>query len=590
MNAPDRPEFVSLIPDDAPFTAKQREWLSGFLAALLAPAEPGQLVDSRPAVTLGVLYASETGTAEGLARKFARTAKAQGFDATARDIGTLSLDELAKLGQTIVIAATHGEGDPPDSAVAFTRMLKEAAGTPLAGLGYTVFALGDSTYLKFCAYGAFLDQRLAELGATRLAERVDCDGDPSTPYAAWCDRIMSLIAERSGASAPGIAHIAVEAHDTDDEESGPGTRANPVPAKLIDNRLLTSGSDKEVRHIALAFEDFTPAYEPGDSLGIFVAAPPDMVESVLSASGLDGGTKVDVDGECTLAEALTHRLSIGRLVQPTLIKFATWANDPELSALLAPENGEALAKYLYGRDLVDLLIRYPGVIDSAQKLVTILPRLAPRLYSIASSVKAHPGEVHLTVAAVRYVSHDRVRSGIGSTFLADRAAGKSISTYIQRTLRFRLPSDPSVPIIMVGPGTGIAPFRAFLEERRVNGVRGKTWLFFGNPRMTTDFLYKDELESFLADGTLTRLDTAFSRDQEHKVYVQHRMQENAAELWRWLKDGAYFYVCGDASRMAKDVDRTLKEIVARQGRLSGVAAQREVDQMISDGRYVRDVY
>jgi len=581
------PYETSLIPDDAPFSPEQRAWLSGFLKALLSSPEPAPAAQAQPAVALAVLYASQTGTAESLARKLARAAKGQGFDAVARDIGTLSLEELAKLGQALVIAATHGEGEPPDSAVAFTRALESAGGTPLAGLGFAVLALGDSNYVKFCGYGALVDQRLAELGATRLADRVDCDGDASGPCVAWRDRVLPLAARHAGVEAAPVAVASIAAEEPAEE---PGTRANPVTARLIENRLLTAGSDKEVRHIAISLEGSALSYEPGDSLGILADTPPEMVASVLSATGLDGAAKVDVDGVRPLAEALARHLSIGRLTQPTLIKFAARAKDPELSAVLEPGRAEALAEFLYGRDLIDLLIRYPGVIDSPQTLVAMLPKLASRVYSIASSAKAHPGEVHLTVAAVRYQSHGRARLGIGSTFLADRAAAAPFGVYVQRAHRFRLPKDGAAPIVMVGPGTGIAPFRAFLEERRASGAQGKSWLFFGDRRAATDYLYRDELDAFRADGTLTRLDTAFSRDQKDKIYVQHRMRESAAELWRWLKDGAHFYVCGDATHMAKDVDRALKSIVARQGRMSEAQAQLEVEQLIADGRYLRDVY
>ena len=311
---------------------------------------------------------------------------------------------------------------------------------------------------------------------------------------------------------------------------------------------------------------------------------------MLAATGFDGDAQVTLDGTLPLGAALARRLSIGRLTQPMLIKFATRggrfrARGPARAR--ANDDSLRMSRWPRSDRLGAALSRRPRY---AQDLVALLPRLAPRLYSISSSPRAHPGEVHLTVAAVRYASHGRERVGIGSTYLADRAGAGPVGVYVQRNRRFRLPADPATPIIMVGPGTGIAPFRAFLEERRQAGAPGPAWLFFGDRHKATDFLYRDELEGFLADGVLNRLDLAFSRDGKDKVYVQHRMAENAAALWNWISGGAHFYVCGDASRMAKDVDRALRAIVAREGGMSEAAAAVEVDQMVATGRYVRDVY
>jgi sulfite reductase (NADPH) flavoprotein alpha-component len=579
--------YAALIPDDAPFSPEQRAWLSGFLMALLAPPEqPAEA--AAPALSIAVLYASQTGTAEGLARKWARAAKGRGFDATARDIGGLSLADLAGLDHAIIIAATHGEGEPPDSALRLTAELDAAAGAPLAGLKYAVLALGDSSYLKFCGYGRQLDERLAALGAVRLAERVEVDGDTAGPFAAWRDRAIEVFAREAGASPTQAGEAAAS---EDEPAEAPGTRNNPFAAPLIENRPLTAtGSDKDVRHIALSLADAPFAYEPGDALGTWPTNPPEMVDAILRATGCDGDAPVDVDGAMPLAEALARRLSIGRLTQPTLIRFAKAANDPELAALLEPERADDLAAFLYGRDVIDLFLRYPGAVATPEALAAVLPRLAPRVYSISSSLKAHPGEVHLTVAVVKYRSLDRARVGIGSTFLAERAGAGPVGVYLQANKRFRLPADPKTPIVMIGPGTGIAPFRAFLEERRAVGGAGPAWLFFGDRHAATDFLYREELAQFQNDGVLSRLDLAFSRDQAEKVYVQNRMMENAAELWRWIKDGAHLYVCGDASRMAKDVHAALKTIVARQGRLSEAQATLEVDQLAATGRYARDVY
>ncbi|MGE5145277.1 MAG: sulfite reductase flavoprotein subunit alpha, partial [Candidatus Eiseniibacteriota bacterium] len=487
----------------------------------------------------------------------------------------------------VIIAATHGEGEPPDTTRRLAAELEAAEGTPLAGLSYAVLALGDSTYVKFCGYGKFLDERLEALGATRLADRVDVDGDTAGPFTSWRDSVLGVFGEIAGAAAPAAA----EEGDDEEEADELGSRNNPFGAPIVDNHALTSaGSDKDVRHIALSLAGSPLAYEPGDALGTWPSNPPDMVQAILAATGCKADALVKVDGEMALADALKFKLSLGRLTQPTLIKFAKVANDPELSSLLEPERAEDLATFLYGRDAIDLFVRYPGAIATPEALVAMLPRLAPRVYSISSSLKAHPGEVHLTVAVVKYTSHERARVGIGSTFLAERAGSEPVGVYIQRNNRFRLPADTKTPVIMIGPGTGIAPFRAFLEERRAVGNAGPAWLFFGDRHAATDFLYRDELAQFQKDGVLSRLDLAFSRDQAAKIYVQQRMMENAAELWRWIKDGAHLYVCGDASRMAKDVHAALKTIVAKQGRMSDAQATLEVDQLAVNGRYARDVY
>ncbi len=580
---------ASLIPDDAPFSPEQRAWLSGFLMALLSSPGVAATQPQAPAVKtkLDVLYASQTGTAEGLARKFARAAKERNLDATVRDIGSLALADLAALKKVVIVAATHGEGDPPDSTLVLTQALKDASGTPLAGLDYIVLALGDSSYVKFCAYGTFLDERLAALGATRLAERVNCDGDPSRIFTGWRDKSLPLFAD-SAAVEPQIASVVANEDETDPV----GSRANPFAAELIDNRRITGiTSDKEVRHIAFSLAGSPMAYEPGDAVGVVVENATREVDAVLAAASLDGAAEIELEGNpMRLTDALRAELSVGRLTQASVIKFAKLSKDPELLSLIEPERGQDLAAFVHGRDLIDLLLNYPGVVTSPAMLASLLPRLQPRLYSISSSPKAHPGEVHLTVATVRYESHGRKRDGIASGYLASLDPGARVRIYTQPNKRFRLPKDGDTPVIMIGPGTGIAPFRAFLEERRASGAKGSNWLFFGDRRAATDFLYKEELGSFSMDGTLTRLDTAFSRDQAEKVYVQTRMLEQAEELGKWLADGAHVYVCGDAQHMAKDVDRALRTIVARHGKLSDAQAQIQVNQMAAEGRYLRDVY
>jgi sulfite reductase (NADPH) flavoprotein alpha-component len=356
--------------------------------------------------------------------------------------------------------------------------------------------------------------------------------------------------------------------------------------------LNGAGSDKEVRHVVLSLRDSGLKYEPGDALGIWPRQSRELVDAVLALTGSHETTLVTIDEEThELGDVLATRRELAKLSAPTVIKFSSLTECAELQALVQPEQSAALEQYLYGKDVVDLLQRYPGVVSNAQTLVNLLPPLAPRLYSISSSLAAFPDEVHLTVAAVRYESGGRCRGGVASTWLADRiGANAEAPVYVNRNLRFRLPEDPGTPIVMIGPGTGIAPFRAFLHHRRALGLAGRTWLFMGDRHAHCDFLYRSELDSFLKGRELWRLDTAFSRDQPQKIYVQQRMLEAGKELWSWLQEGAVIYVCGDASRMAKDVDAALQSIIAVHGRRSAAQARLEVRELAAAGRYVRDVY
>jgi sulfite reductase (NADPH) flavoprotein alpha-component len=583
----------ALIPEDAPFTPVQRAWLNGFFAALIAPA-PAETPATPPKPPLTVLFASQTGTAEGLAKKLVKAAKQKGFAATARELGALDLDAIAKLGHVAIVASTYGEGEPPDSAKAFAEALAETSGTPLVGVTFAVLALGDRNYTHFCRFAATLDARLADLGGTRLLERIECDVEVDAPFAQFRDAYLNAV-ESKDASGPASLTPAPAASDIMQEDEEPSwSRERPYPAALLANERLSSAkSDKDTRHVVLSLNGSDLSYAPGDALGIVPANAPEAVADVLEATELDGTTPITLADGVTLSlfEALTHRLAIGKLGQPTVIKFQANAESPTLARLLDPDNAPELNAYLWGRELIDLLVEYPGVVKTVEELTSLLPRLTPRLYSISSSQRAHPDEVHITVGVVRYESHGRSRKGVASGFLADQGGeGGSVPVYVHCNSRFRLPEDSDRPIVMIGPGTGIAPFRAFLEERRALGARGKAWLFFGERRAAHDFLYRPELEGFLKDGTLTRLETAFSRDWAEKVYVQHRMLEFGEALWTWIGDGAYLYVCGDATQMARDVHRALQMIIVQHGRLSEAKAKLELQSLAAEGRYARDVY
>ncbi|HEX4585513.1 MAG TPA: sulfite reductase subunit alpha [Burkholderiaceae bacterium] len=597
LRQPDGRPAIKLLPDDAPFSAEQRAWLNGFFAGLLtrvgprpaaqAPAIPAQLA-------IKVVYASQTGTAETLARKLAKEARGRGFAADSCDLASLSIDAVARLGQVLVIASTHGDGDAPDAAAAFATQLASAQGTPLAGLNYAVLALGDSSYARFCRFGQLIDERFAALGAVRLAERIDADTEVDGPFKTFRERLWPVLEAQvpAGAAAapwPASAEASVEPERVEER----WTRARPWAAELRSKVVLNGAqSDKEVRHIALSLKESNLTYEPGDALGVWPRQSPDLVQAIVSLTGFSPDAAVTVDGQqLALGEALATRRELTVLTPPTVIQLADLTKDAQLQALVQPDQSAALQQYLEGKDVADVLQSFPGVVADAQSLIRLLPPLKPRLYSISSSLAAFPDEVHLTVATVRYERAGRRRGGLASTWFADHLdTGHAVPVFVQRNPRFRLPADPGTPIVMIGPGTGIAPFRAFLHHRRSRGLTGRTWLFFGERHAQCDFLYRSELESFLHGQQLSRLDTAFSRDQREKIYVQHRMLEAGKELWAWLQDGAHLYVCGDASRMAKDVDAAIRSIIAQHGGRSAAQAQLDLHAWAAAGRYVRDVY
>ena len=373
-------------------------------------------------------------------------------------------------------------------------------------------------------------------------------------------------------------------------DSSSPTKDNPYQSKLLVNRLLTEGSDKETRHFELSLEGSSLSYEPGDSLGVIPQNSPQVVDDLIKAVGLTGEETVQVgEAGLTLRDSLTFRLACTTLSKIQIKKFNEFAKADKLTDLLLPANRDAFADYLWGRELIDLFLEFPQPGMSADDFVGLLRPMPPRLYSIASSIKAHEEQVHLTVAIVRYNTHGRKREGVCSSYLADRV-GTTIPSYFHPNKNFKLPQDGNVPIIMVGPGTGIAPFRAFIEERRALGSTGKNWLFFGDRSSKTDYLYGEEWEKYRSDGLLTELDLAWSRDQAEKEYVQHKMLAKGGELFAWLQDGAYFYVCGDASRMAKDVDLALRQIAATEGGMSEEDAAKWVKSLQKEKRYLKDVY
>jgi len=597
---------IPFIPENAPFTAEQRLWLNGFLAGVFSDANPsgaaslaGALSASveaaGPKPPLVVLYGSQTGTAEGLAKKTKAEAEKRGFAPKLMSMEKFGEVDLTKEENLLVIASTYGDGEPPDMAKGFWDWISGDSAPNLEHLRYSVLALGDTNYAAFCQFGKNCDERLAALGAKRVVERRDCDVDYETPVAEWTAGVFAALGGglahgTNGAGGKnGSATAATSAADVAEEGF---SKKNPFPALLLTNRRLSAeGSGKDVRHFEIGLAGSGMTYEVGDALGVIPANCPQLVSELLSTLGRDGEEAVKTaGGEMPLRLALTQHYDITRPSAELLAAVAQRRPDAEFAPLLDPARKDDLRKWLYGREIIDVLGGLAAPFAPAE-FVALLKKIAPRLYSISSSLKAHADEVHLTVAAVRYESHGRARKGVASTFLADRAGeGAKVPVFVQPSHGFKPPMGNDTPMIMVGPGTGIAPFRAFLEERLATGAKGRNWLFFGDQKRATDFLYQDQLEGWLKDGHLTRLDLAFSRDQAEKIYVQSRMLEAAAELWSWLESGAHFYVCGDASRMAKDVDAALRAILAQHGRRSDAQAQLELHELAAAGRYVRDVY
>ncbi len=578
------------IPENAPFTAPQRAWLNGFLAGMYSGTNSAPAAAVATKKVVNIYFGSESGNSEALSKQVAKAAQKKGFESKAIGLDKVTLADLAREHFALIVTSTFGDGEPPANAEGFHQAIFADNAPKLENLRYSVLALGDKNYEQFCKFGIEVDGRLEALGAKRLFERVDCDVAYEEPSAAWQDGVFSVI--EAMVDGPVANKLPVAALETMPDEPVSYSRKNPFPASLVVNRKLTAdGSAKETRHFEISLAGSGLSYEVGDALGVVPTNCPGLVEDLLRAMNLDGEEAVNAPdgGEVPLRVALLRHFEITRIPASLLKVIAERSADPSLAALLVPEAKEALTEYLWGREVIDLLLGYPGVPLSPAEFVSHLRKLQPRLYSISSSLNAFPDQVHLTVAAVRYESFGRVRKGVCSTFLADRANGP-VPVFVHVSKGFRLPASGDTPIIMVGPGTGIAPFRAFLHDRKATGATGRNWLFFGDQKASTDFLYKEELEGFLSDGHLTKLDTAFSRDQKEKIYVQQRMLENAAELWKWLEDGAHFYVCGDASRMAKDVDMALHKIVETAGSRSPEAAAEYVAGLKTAKRYQRDVY
>lgn len=597
LGAPLSPEqighFNSLISSQ--ITPTQAVWLSGYFASMAgAGVVSMDLSASGPAANLPrmtIMFGSETGNGEGLANDLLDLATAKGFNAGVEDMSEYDFGKLEDERLMLIFVSTHGEGDPPLAAKKFHTFLQSEDAPRLEQLKFAVFALGDSSYEFYCQTGKDFDAFFENLGATRVLDRVDADIDFEEPAEQWFEAALDVyqsFAEEAGGSLPTDAGPAKPGRD-----KSKFSKTKPYPAAVLTNYNLNGeGSAKETRHIEIDLGDSELTYEPGDALGVYPLNNPAYVDELLEALKMDGAESVTVGKETmSLRDAFIGKLDVTALSRVNMEKYADLIGSDELKTLLDGEHKEEFGDYIWGRQIVDLVEEFPHSGISAQDFVGILRSIPGRLYSIASSIKAFPGQVHLLVGAVRYHSFDRDREGVCSTYLSGRMdENEKLAIYVQPNKNFHLPDDPDTPVIMIGPGTGLAPFCAFLQERQATGAEGKNWLFFGDQHQATDFLYAEQMEKFQEDGILTHLSLAFSRDQEQKIYVQTRILEQSKEIYEWLEQGAYFYICGDASRMATDVHNALIETITVEGGKSQEEAEKYVNDMLDSKRYQRDVY
>ena len=573
------------------FSPHQLAWLSGYFWGMVNQ-QPGTVaVTPAPAVaaSVTVISASQTGNARRVAEQLRDDLTAAGLGVTLVNAGDYKFKQIAQEKLLLIVASTQGEGEPPEEAVALHKYLFSKKAPQMAGTAFAVFGLGDTSYENFCQTGKDFDARLAELGGERLFDRADADVDFKSAAEAWRKQIVDVLKQRVPQATAAQTQVSV-AGSVAQIVSSPYSKESPLTASLAVKQKITGrNSDKDVRHIEIDLGESGLSYQPGDALGVWYHNDPDLVEEIIGLSWRTGDETVTLnDQTMTLREALTERLELTQNTTVIVEKYAALSRDERLIELLADKH--QLQQYAQTTPLPDMIRQAPADLD-AEQLVALLRPLTPRLYSIASSQEEVGSEVHITVGVVRYEVDGRARTGGASGYLADRLEEDGeLRVFIEHNDNFRLPANPQTPVIMIGPGTGIAPFRAFIQQRAAEGAEGLNWLFFGNPHFTEDFLYQVEWQRFVKDGVLSRIDLAWSRDQKHKVYVQDKLREQGAEVWRWIEQGAHIYVCGDANRMAKDVEQALLELLAEHGGMDAEQADEFLSELRVERRYQRDVY
>lgn len=574
------------FPVDAPFSADQKSWLSGFLAGVKA-VQTSTLEDSKqskdnPDNVLNILFGTQTGNAEGLALETADVAKTYGLDTKVQGLDEVDIKDFQNMKNVIVSIATYGEGEMPDNAELFWKDLVSPEMPKLPEMRFGVLALGDTGYDEFCQAGKLIDMRLEQLGASRIISRQDCDVDYEDIAASWISDAVPKLTNNLSHSDPGEKSTRVRSE---------WTRKNPFPARLSLNKLLSkNGSGKEIRHYEVDISDSGIEYSAGDVINVLPVNNSTLVSLIIERLDIDP-SHIPNGKEQSLEVLLTSYYEISTPGKKLVTYLEEKLNNESLSKVVKNSDKQALSDYLWGKDILDLLNIDPDFHFDVDEFLSNLKPLQHRAYSISSSPKKYPDSVHMTISSVRWLTNNRDHLGVCSTYLADRVNDdQKVKIFMSPNKAFRIPENHETPMIMVGPGTGIAPFRAFLDEREIIGASGQNWLFFGDQTREFDFIYENEFSEKLKKGILTKLDLAFSRDQDEKIYVQDRMLESSAELFRWLEKGAYFYVCGDALRMAKDVDATLRKIIEMEGNMTSEKADAYVNNLKKEKRYLRDVY